>query len=343
MIVALWGKRAASPIQAVYLGWPLGSTLAPLIAYPFVSQDSENDNNTTSGLMDTFLESFRDYADDSEIEKAFWIIGLVSLTIGVLFLVYQMAGMPTVGSTSEKSERNDLTLRQVMSPSFWSPGRPCFGVVIVGIFILYYCFQAGTTMGPDRYHALYAVESNFTTEQEATLLSASINLSSTFGRVFVLFIGALIPPTILLLVFGCVLVVALFTLIFWGLQNVTVYWVCLCIYGFFVSPLYPGMYAWANTFIVLYAVIFGIMQAFVSLVRAALTFMYGYSYTELGRESVFYISFIFAGALGLTIILMNVYAIPHGTRFRKDNKTEKELELDVSNVYVNLDTVFTKL
>lgn len=342
MIVALWGEKSASPLQAMHMGFPIGSMIAPLIALPYVSDGEDGgDDNTTCSYRSSL---FRDYPDNSEIEKAFMIVGICTCSVGVLFIIYQFAGLPTVGPETNKAERIGMTIKQVISPSTWSPGRSRFGIIILVCMTFFYILHKSTFHGLTTYHALYAVESNFTTEREATLLSSSMSLSGAVARALSIGIARVLPTPVMVSVFAYGESLSIMAMTLWGLGSRETYWAFCCIFAFFREPVWPAGYGWTNTYIVLYAVVLGIMLTFLRLVESVVTWLYGYTYEAYGKDSIFKLSCIFAAMFCIHVVIMNVYAIPHGTRFKK--KLEKEgndIMIDVHDKVQNVYTISTKL
>lgn len=305
MLVSLWGSKSSSPMQALHFGFPAGALIGPFIAIPFVSDSSSN--NTTDDDR---------YPDDSQIEYAYLIVGLCSIAVGIMFGVFQFTAMPTVGHEVTKEAKVGMTWRQVLSPATWSAGRSVFGLVILICMMLYYGLQVATMKAINVYHALYAVDANFTSEQGAAVLSASTWIPGMLSTGLGIWYAKLIPVHILLfiVVFGEGLTAILMP--FLGLRNLAGYWTFCCIFSFFREPMWPVMYSWTDQYICLLAGIVGIGDIAAKLFDAFIGWLCGYVYTYVGIDSIFYVSAIFAAILCLHVVLMSVYALPHGTRFK---------------------------
>lgn len=306
MMVNLWGEKSDAALQALHLGFPIGSMLAPLVAYSFVSQE-ENDRKPTPWKPD--------YKDNSKIEFAYLIIGLSVIACGLVFFTFQALHMPNFSSGTEPERKKDLKWKQVVSPSVWSPGRPKFGISILVFMMIFYFLLVGSFFPTVAYPALYPVDSNFTTEQEATLLVSSTALAGTLSRALAIPIARHLPVHVFLAssIFGQAAMGI--CLAIWGIRSKNAFWIFSCLFVLFREPLWPGGYAWTNYFIVLFAGLVGIIDIGSRISYAVIGWVNGYMYTYISMESVYYMQSAFGVILFGYIICISVFALRQGSRF----------------------------
>lgn len=340
MIVSLWGTESSSPMQALHFGNPIGGMISPLIALPFVT-DGSNLNNDTS-TDDRF-------PDDSQIEYAFAIVGLITIAYSALFFVFHFIKMPTIGHEVTKESKIGMSYKQVLSPSTWSFGRSGFGIVILVCMALFYSLHKGVGVSFGTYHALYAVDANFTTERTATVITASMNLVGTAARGLGIFLAQCISINVMVFtfVFGECMIAILMPLV--GLKNLSTYWTFCCLFTFFKEPIWPSGYTWTDQYIILLAIIVGVADVAASLMDVLVGWLCGYLYTYQSMDSIFYLSLIIAIIFFLHVIIMNVYARPHGSRFNIYDHEDKDSGHDlgiVNTTFIdeeNTDLFHTKL
>lgn len=319
-------------MHAMHFGFPIGAMIAPLIALPFVSDGSDDDNGDGSGKnYTTTVTWFEDqFPDDSQIEYAYLIIGLCIMSVGVLFVFYQIIKMPTYGNETKKDDKIGMGWHEVLSPSTWSSGRQFFGVIILICMTVFYGLHVGTMKSLNTYHALYAVDANFTTEREAAVLSSSTNFVGTLSRGLGILLAKFIPVNILILIFVFGECLTAILMPFVGLTSLKTYWAFCCIFAFFREPVWPCGYSWTDQYILLFAIIVGIGDLAGKMVDAFVSWVCGTVYTDMGIDSIFYVAAIFGAFLCVHLVIMSIYAIRHGTRFELENDeivlTEGKLE-----------------
>lgn len=320
MSLALWTDGRPAIIQTILVGYPVGITLAPLLAYPFVSQDGdcEEDNNTSTTAQ---------YDDCSNIETAYLITGCADIAIGVVFVVFHWIRMPT--QQDRASKRSKLGWKASLSPSTWSPGSPGYGVLITTFLTLYFCLQVGSIVATSKYYAQFAVDTNITSEQDATLLGFTMGLSGTVSRLLTIPILNYVSVVTLIITYIYLGGTMMLCLSIWGVNSPTEFWAFCCMFSFFSGPLWPLGYNWADEFIFLYGMVVGLVDVGKNIFDALITWVAGYMYTYVSRESIFYMSTAFALLFCVYIVVVNLVAQQRAKPGRKKSRLMEVFSISV--------------
>ena len=254
------------------------------------------------------------------------------LIISVTFFIFQCI-IPSKNIASHQNKQG-FKWRDVFSPKKWSGDNSKFGLVILSLTMLFFSLHVMTTKA-SIYYTTYAVDQIGYSKQEATLYQSATGFSATIGRAASIVFAYFIPIQVMLIteVHGQV-IFAILTLI-WGLDNKRLYLIFSCCFTFFREPIWPSAYTWIDQYIVLYAIVVGLLAVVSKLTTAVFSWLLGYLYTYTVPESLFYNTVVAGVLLCFLVLAMNFIAQKHGSRFSNQTATPAELEMlnDKSNIH----------
>ena len=326
MLLMLWGNEGDAPMQVIHLGFGIGWMLAPLLAMPFIS--SEDDNSTCSDNNMTTCE-------ESRIEIPYTIISILTFLAGCVFIVFYV--MPTPKGLKlfnlPKSSWKD-----VCSPGTCAGGHATFAVLFITVLTIFYFLIVSKDIAVSTYIFSYAVEGDlgFTTD-EAALLDFASKACFVAGRAVAIPVArvmAVQPMLFCEVGISALMAVGLGTL---GLQHKTWLWVFTCLYQFFAAPIWPSGYSWADKYIVVYAVVLAIIELGCGVAGFGITWLTGYLYTYVSPESSMYLTVLFSLTLFLWLIVGQIVASRHGSRFSGDlGESTEGAEVESTSGFDNL-------
>ena len=358
----MWGVESDSAMQALHLGYPLGSLLAPLVAVPFVSEPADDDNDSlnattetnkqTSQLLQQYTKHlqllpaayqedtsqpehydsyFDSFADDSTIGIAFAICGLFTFSVAIAhFVMYFLK--PEVSekekALQQATNQSKPSFRKIVSPTFWAAGETRFGVTVMTLIILFYCAHIGSTMGIMIYLVTYLTDSEQLafSNREAALLQAAMNFSATFARAISILISRYVNVNVMLAVeLHGQLVMVVLMLVF-GTQYATAMWVTSCVYVLFREPTWPSGTTWVNNYIIMTSFLFAILSLCTGLFNIFYNLLVGSLYTNVTEDSIFYLGVVF-GAFNC-LVLYAMYFVTYKKPLRQVDVLNDDVIVD---------------
>ena len=312
----LWGENGRPAMHALHFGYPIGAMIGPLIAYPFVS-DSTNDttsDNATTDILPITEDDSSLFNDGSQIEIAFSIVAGLNILIAAIFLLFQFI-LPSKRMISYQ-QKHGFDWKTVFSPSKWAGGDFRFGVAMLICMMMFYVLQKITIKGSSAFYVTYAVDSGLGfSNQQATLFSFVTNLAGTVGRGLAIFFANCVSVEAMLLTeVLCQSISAILTLI-WGLNGKLEFIIFNSLFALFRDPIWPNAYAFTDKYISLYAVVVGLIGIANKLADILFTWLLGYLYEYTVRESLFYNSAVASVVLFLHIVGVTIFATRHGNRY----------------------------
>ena len=107
MVLTMWEEKASAPMQALHLGFGIGSTIAPLIAEPYLTPSMDNidtfTTNVTLGryiLQSTNIVSATKSHNISRIQIPYAMSGAWCVVVSLVMLVFYVYPVPQGVRTS---------------------------------------------------------------------------------------------------------------------------------------------------------------------------------------------------------------------------------------------------
>ncbi|XP_066980624.1 major facilitator superfamily domain-containing protein 4A-like [Macrobrachium rosenbergii] len=311
-MIQLYGVNVAPFLQALHFFYGLGAFLSPMIAEPFLQNKACNDSDSSAekyhkihlnmpGNITQPLHQPNDTQSDSEIQYAFWILSgfqvPVILLLAVL-LVREMMGIDNTGpdppeapapegnkeqyemhltggvtvKVKDDEDRPPVTREQVIMVA----------TLTAAMLFLYDGLQSGYGL----YVFSYAVKSIAgMSMNEAAYLNACFWGTFAFGRLLSIGIATKLAPSSMLLcnIGGCL--VAMVLMLCFS-HNHSVLYVGTCIFGTFLSSVYPTAVTLAETYIHVTSFLTSILVATAASGEMLIPVIIGHEFAAFGPASL---------------------------------------------------------
>ena len=265
----MWAEKSGPPFHAIHMGYPIGSTLAPLIAMPFLGPDDPDETTTTAPTQIwTEVTSTNDWnitgtANETEkvsrIEIPYAIVGGTTTLMGLVFVILFLVG-PPMGFIYHGTPKSSML--EVFSPAscqaMGTAKDTCILLFLVCTFYVFVSTKDGTIAG---FIFAYAVESelNFT-KHEAAIFDTVFRSMEIVGRVIAVLGSHWFP--IQPMIFVEVILNTVFTtcLAFVGTRNKTNLWIFACLYKLSAAPVWPSGMTWISVYLKFASMIVALTQ-----------------------------------------------------------------------------------
>ncbi len=340
MVLAMWGRAAASPVHALHFGFGVGAVLAPQLARPFLAPRNDAagaaDANSSAAVTshDTAIavtsqpnmtSSTSLPGLESNIEIPYSLSAIYSLLFCVIFLVFYVAGR----KERKAFERRQAKIRKEEGSSLGSvkdfmkslsPGSCTGGNVLLGslffpLLFLYYANVVGGERAYGRFLFSYAIDGDqsFST-QDAAVLNSLFWIGFTSGRGLSAIFAYWFPPIILLAVELAMNIICGIALSAWGLTVPGVLWAFTGLLGLFLSPVFPSGLAWSNLYVEMKGLAITVVYIGASVGAIVYQWVTGYLFDAQGPASLMYVVIGYAITQTVIFALMFLVVRPHGQR-----------------------------
>ena len=376
MTLMLWGEGADVPMQLLHMGYGIGFVVGPLLGLPFISsqddEEEESQTNTTSymsRLMNAYgralkagldtSDSTRSTAvnmlynqstmvpltdeelDESRIQISYFIIGVITVISGLVFVVYQCREIPPGVQLQAPTK---TSWRQVLSPASCADGNSCFAVAFITMLALFYAMVVAKDVATMTFLFSFAVEGDleFSTE-EAGWLDVANKFSFLVGRILgsVAAIWVACIPMLFVEVFAsAAMAVGLVSL---GLYHKSWLWIFSCLFSMFGAPIWASGYSWGDLYILMYSSVLAMLDIVSGLSGFFVMWFTGYLYTYVSPEATMYLTLICAILLCAVLIVGQILGSCKGRRKRYNDDGQPIDEDSHSEVNIVIYSECTKL
>ena len=346
MILAMWGKDAASPVHALHFGFGMGAVLAPQLARPFITERNYQDtsgqdvlSNTTTALYDvssmSLSSSFNMSSEpllstplpglESHIQVPYSISALYSFVFCLLFLgfyikdYYRRKDFEVLRTDRHESMSTFASTKNFLksfSPGSCTGGNATFGAMLFTLIFLYYGNIVGGERAYGRFIFSYALQSDQGfSSSDAALLNSVFWIGFTTGRGLSSILAYWCPVVVLIIVEMTVNVTCGIVLTIWGSSVPLVLWISTGVLGLFLSPIFPSGLAWSNLYVEMKGLAVTVVYIGSSVGAIVYQWVTGYLFEYQGPETLMYVILGYALLISSTFILMTLVVRPHGKRF----------------------------
>lgn len=313
--MAMWGVKANAPMHAIHFGYTVGTLLAPLIAFSFLSPDKDDDETTNTTMIPTTAPPSSD-GDNSQIEIPYFIIGAGTILLSFVFFAFEIKG---VAKQVKISSKKKVSLKELLSPGSCADGDTIFGATMVSLYVLYMVLITTISMGPLMMGFTYLRDTDRMdwSLEEAILWALIGAIAQMVGRGVTIAISHWCPIQVMLAVELIVNAVSVSLITFIGVDNKTVMYVGTAFYAFSCAPLWPGGFAWLDKYIIVYGIVVALATVGAGLAGFGIQWLNGYLYDYVEEESIFYTSTIASMVTIVFAVVMQILASRHGNRHDK--------------------------
>ncbi len=305
--IRMWGEAASGPLHYLHMGFGLGTTVAPLIAQPFLSK--LNTTHSTSDIYTSrvtlFMQDDHNYignpslnTSETRIQIPYGICGAFIGLMSVIFYAFVILKIDTMMNQTRQSK----SFREVFSPAGCVGGYRLYGLLIMTCIFLMYVGLVGSDVSFNIFLLPLAVESKLDfSKSEAAWLNTGYYGSYTGGRLVAAVLTHPMAIELLLYseIFGKLAVTLWIILANFG--SPTEFWIMTCLNGFFSGPTYPSGIAWMNKYITVSAVAVAVLDLGVGTAILTFSWLSGYVYQYYAKIDLIYLSG--AGCLWLLLLL----------------------------------------
>ena len=321
-VIAMWGQKAKVAVHMMYLGFPLGCTIGPLLAEPFISERNKNDHrkhecngnvtnsnedamNLSSKLMNNSSPCVGSSNDiESSIEIPYGISGGILVLLAMIFMLFHL-NVFKMPETFELQRKPHTSLRDTFNPKLWNPDHPRIAVTVYVLIVLFYCLlNAVEDPLTNLFLFTNAVKGKYKFQSsEAAYLDTSFKASMLVGRLVIIPISFFCSIKVMLfaeLILSLAMSICLATL---GNEEKVYFWLFLCLLNFALAPLWPGVFAWANRYVVLYTSMIALCDVFIRLSDGLFSWIVGYI---IDNHHPSYMWTLLSGCFGVMLLLFTV-------------------------------------
>jgi hypothetical protein len=296
-------------------------------------------NQTDRDSFDFTFPSLQDTGDivprngtQSRIWIPYMISGGFGIVVAAVLGIFYCIGLPkeyqtleTEHQTHESHAADPVRGRKwkrfvkTLSPGSCTGGRRSYGVQMFSLIFLFYVANFGKDSALLTFTLPIAIDPSLPlhfTKLRADLLILIASVCACVGRlVFTLLAKCVaIQPLVFVQIFF--ILAAQVILVVWGLDSSTMYWVGICMYNGFSSPLFPSGIVWADRYVKMTAVAVALVNIATGVSTFVFTYIAGYlfDYKTNGSAWVVYLSLGCSIAMAVLMVAMQVLGSYHGSR-----------------------------
>ena len=244
LVVHLWQEASAPPLYLLHFGFGLGAFLSPLLARPFISDDTTTENETTFNLTtDNSEQLFHDETPTSSTLVPYSCVAVVYTLFALAMLTFHIIGLPRHFPTYMQ----DKQLKAMFSPRNWSPKHPGYASVILALMFSMFMQGVGAELVFGNFIFSFATDADVAfSKDSAAMLTSLFWLCHMIGRLAGALLGLCVATSVVLL--GDILLLTLTSLflVLFGHSHPSALWLLAAAYGFFISPLVPAGNHWTS-------------------------------------------------------------------------------------------------
>ncbi len=289
LIFWIWGKDCRTPIFLAMLGYPIGSTLAPIVIIPFLEEHSKESNETLQITYPNItVNTSMSTTPDSRIDIAFSIIGAFTLLWSVPVLVFHFIRplrWYAIGAETIHSYREAFSLRSC------SHGMPCTGGTLIALVSFFFVVYGGLYGAITVFIFAYSLDSGigFTVE-EAEMLEFSIQGSGVLGLIIIALLSRCLPIQVVGFSLLSLNAIVTLCLTVWARNDKVAFWILACLGGMSFMPLWSASMSWFGQYIVPSSVLVALFIVSFSLAMMFFVWITGYLYEVYTPDAMLYVA-----------------------------------------------------
>ena len=317
----------------------LGTSIAPLVTAPFLSENDENNtavpggahqhnDELTSQDLQQDSNSSMTHVTSSHIRIPYGLFGLWSVLFGVIFFAFFWRGSYYTAVQTKKK----MTLRQMLNPASCANGKVCFGIYFVISLLLLYIFVNGRDRSLPVFLFAIANKGMGMSKTVSALLLTTYNFIGAASRGLCAVVSKYVRIQIVLFVEVIVGLMLQMYLAFYGLHSDASLWTLTCLLVFFTAPTYPTVMAWADRYIEVTGAVVAMIDIGIGLGGFTALFITGNLFQNHGSQAVLTFALILAVLVTAVYLPLQLIAWRNGDRHANKQNLE-----DTVSVHDSLD------
>ena len=244
MCLQIWGEKSGPFLQTLHFAFALGTTLAPLLAMPFIMevQDQESQASVTSSYK---MWSPNATSESPPVEK-FYLVSyayiVCAVITGVVALSFLYLAFFHRGSSSVTDQKNTVK----------EEGN-VFRIKMLFLLFVFFLLYVGNEVAFGVFIYTFAITSdNHYTKSEASLLNSLFWGAFAVGRFIAIPVSKFLPPSKALqidLLGTTFAAVVLVCFPFYAKAADFLLWIGVTVYGLSMASIFPTGISWAEQYI----------------------------------------------------------------------------------------------
>ena len=217
----------------------LGTSIAPLVTAPFLSQNDTSNANTPHGDSlhdDVYNNSTNDGVTSSHVRIPYGLFGIWTFSFGLIFLGFFISGSRYA---SVKSQGQRTRLRQMLNPATCAQGKLFFGLYFVVSLLFLYIFVNGAQRALPNFLFAMANKGLGVSKTEAALILTMYGFTGAVGRGACAVISKYVNIKLLLFIQVLAGFVLSMYLMFYGMTSPVALGVISCLLTLMTAPRNP--------------------------------------------------------------------------------------------------------
>ena len=313
-------------MHSLHFGFGLGALISPQVAQPFLSPDSDFDDedHVTTPYPSSTFSNTTVVPGVSRIEIPYCMMAILITAFAVVVFALYLKGPPK-GFPVRTPTKN---FKKMINPASCGKGNSTYGLALLVVLFFYYIQTVGGERAMSKYLFSYAVDGELRfTKREASNLQTAFWASFTAGRLSGVPISKFVSAKYMILgtsILSTVVAVVMATVAY---NNVLGLWITSCLIGALVAVVFPNGMAWANTYLDVNSV--GVMVAFVGGSCGDFAYNYATGFLfEKDPRNLMYVM-VFYGAFTLVVFgVMQSLAHFLGKKYFGEDDAEEEEDVE---------------
>ena len=250
-ILQIWGVKAGPFLQSLHFSFAVGTTIAPLLAIPFimevrheseqnVSSADKTQPSVTTDLLDvvTTANSTDTFVKFYSVSYIFIICAGITFLVGLLFLYLAVCHNAVVTSDQHNTVKEEGSI---------------FRIKMLGLLFLFFLVYVGIEVGFGVYIYTFAIKSDkMYSKAQASILNSLFWGAFAVGRFFAIPISKYFSPSKVLRVsllgtFSSAVIFCCFPL--YADNADFLLWIAVAVYGLSMASIFPTGISWAEQYI----------------------------------------------------------------------------------------------
>ncbi len=321
-------------MHSLLFGSGLGALIAPQVAQPFLSPDTDDDVDadvtTTMYPTQTWISNTTEIRGESWIEIPYTIMAIFIFCFGAVVFGLYLKGPPD--GFPVRNPNKDF--KRMINPATCGRGSSCYGVALLATLFFYYVHILGRDRAIGKYLFSYAVDGEVGfTKREASNLLTAFWASFTCGRLLGVPISKFVSPKYMILGDALLNIVIATLMALVAYNNGLALWITSCLCGLCIAVAYANGMAWANVYLDVNSM--AVMVAFVGSSCGDFAYNYATGFLfEKDPRNLMYVMIFASSSMLATFVVMQCLAHFLVRRcLSEDGGQERD---------VHVDTIFTK-
>ncbi|CAH1780990.1 unnamed protein product [Owenia fusiformis] len=310
IMIAIWGGNTPAPLLAMHFGSRIGSLVAPVLAYPFLSSSRGEAIYTNASVFNNGTE----IKFTSNIEVPYVISGGLGLLASLGYLGVYLAPRPRgLVLTNIPKGRN---LKELLHPGSFTNGNARYGVTLMTCMFLYFSINGACSSHFQLLQASIATGALNATKQEASLMQFAARGSAILGNFIIIPVSKFVPMPFIVFVICHAIAIINFIAVAMALKSRMNFAVLGGVFDFFYASIWASGMAWPERYMEVTGSVIMICNIGSGVGGAIIEWGSGYVLQYHGAQAVMWLCAAFAISFCVLIYVTQCVMSYHGPKKR---------------------------